>query len=99
MYHQFKDLADGDITAVPMEVGPTMHYIMGGIRVDADTGESKVPGLFAAGECTGGMHGSNRLGGNSLSDLIVFGRRAGRGAYDYANNLPAPPQVTDADIH
>ena len=98
MYHQFKDLANVDITAEPMEVGPTMHYIMGGIRVDADTGESKVPGLFAAGECSGGMHGSNRLGGNSLSDLIVFGRRAGRGAYDYASKLPAPPQVSQAEI-
>lgn len=99
MYHQFKDLADVDITKVPMEVGPTMHYIMGGIRVDADTGETpKVPGLFAAGECSGGMHGSNRLGGNSLSDLIVFGRRAGRGAVNYVNSLSAKPQIASADI-
>jgi len=89
MYHQFKQLADVDITAAPMEVGPTAHYIMGGIRVDADTAASTVPGLFAAGECAGGMHGANRLGGNSLSDLIVFGRRAGMGAADYANKLGA----------
>jgi succinate dehydrogenase / fumarate reductase flavoprotein subunit len=87
MYHQFKDLADVDITAGPMEVGPTMHYIMGGVRVEADTCMSKVPGLFAAGECSGGMHGANRLGGNSLSDLIVFGKRAGAGAADYAKSL------------
>src|SRR5581483_11812107 len=72
MYHQFKDLADVDITKQPMEVGPTMHYIMGGVRCDADTAESRVSGLFAAGEVSGGMHGANRLGGNSLSDLIVF---------------------------
>ncbi len=98
MYHQFKDLADVDITATPMEVGPTMHYIMGGIRVNADTGESRVPGLFAAGECSGGMHGANRLGGNSLSDLIVFGRRAGRGSADYATKLSAAPQVSDEDV-
>ena len=77
MYHQFKELADVDITKEPMEVGPTCHYIMGGIRVDADTAATCVPGLFAAGEVAGGMHGANRLGGNSLSDLIVFGRRAG----------------------
>jgi succinate dehydrogenase / fumarate reductase flavoprotein subunit len=98
MYHQFKDLADVDITAVPMEVGPTMHYIMGGIRVDADTAETRVPGLFAAGECSGGMHGSNRLGGNSLSDLIVFGRRAGRGAAEYVSKLPSSPQVSESEI-
>ena len=77
MYHQFKQLADIDITKEPMEVGPTTHYIMGGIRVDADTQMSTVPGLFAAGECAAGMHGANRLGGNSLSDLLVFGKRAG----------------------
>ena len=77
MYHQFKELADVDITKEPMEVGPTCHYIMGGVRVDADTAATAVPGLFAAGEVAGGMHGSNRLGGNSLSDLLVFGRRAG----------------------
>jgi succinate dehydrogenase / fumarate reductase flavoprotein subunit len=90
MYHQFKQLADVDITAVPMEVGPTMHYMMGGVRVDADTAASTVPGLFAAGECAGGMHGANRLGGNSLSDLIVFGRRAGLGAAEYARSASTP---------
>ena len=79
MYHQFKELADVDITKEPMEVGPAQHYVMGGVEVDPDTGESCVPGLFAAGEVSGGMHGSNRLGGNSLSDLLVFGRRAGHG--------------------
>jgi succinate dehydrogenase / fumarate reductase flavoprotein subunit len=87
MYHQFKELADVDITAGPMEVGPTMHYIMGGIRVDAESQETRVPGLFAAGEVSGGMHGANRLGGNSLSDLIVFGRRAGLGAAEYVKGL------------
>ena len=92
MYHQFKELADVDITAEPMEVGPTCHYVMGGIGVDPDTGQSTVPGLFAAGECSGGMHGSNRLGGNSLSDLLVFGRRAGLGAADYVTGLAAPPR-------
>ncbi len=86
MYHQFKELADVDITKEPMEVGPTCHYVMGGVRVNADTAESTVPGLFAAGECAGGMHGSNRLGGNSLSDLLVFGRRAGLHAALYAKN-------------
>src|SRR5207253_4540942 len=80
MYHQFKELADVDITAEPMEVGPTCHYIMGGVEVDADTQATRVPGLYAAGEVSGGMHGSNRLGGNSLSDLLVFGRRAGADA-------------------
>jgi len=98
MYHQFKDLADVDITAGPMEVGPTMHYIMGGIRVEAETEESRVPGLFAAGECSGGMHGANRLGGNSLSDLIVFGRRAGLGAAEYAKNLGTAPQVSEEEV-
>ncbi|HEY9790788.1 MAG TPA: fumarate reductase/succinate dehydrogenase flavoprotein subunit [Candidatus Obscuribacterales bacterium] len=98
MYHQFKDLADVDITAQKMEIGPTMHYIMGGIRVDADTAESRVPGLFAAGECSGGMHGANRLGGNSLSDLVVFGRRAGRGAADYAKRLTAEPKVDEKQV-
>jgi succinate dehydrogenase / fumarate reductase flavoprotein subunit len=77
MYHQFKELADVDITTAPMEVGPTCHYMMGGVRVDDETQESTVPGLYAAGECGGGMHGANRLGGNSLSDLLVFGKRAG----------------------
>ncbi|MDN3289426.1 fumarate reductase/succinate dehydrogenase flavoprotein subunit [Streptomyces thermocarboxydus] len=85
MYHQFKELADVDITAEPMEVGPTCHYVMGGIAVDSDSAAARgVPGLFAAGEVAGGMHGSNRLGGNSLSDLLVFGRRAGRHAADHA---------------
>jgi len=84
MYHQFKQLADIDITAEPMEVGPTTHYIMGGIRVDGDTQMSTVPGLFAAGECAAGLHGANRLGGNSLSDLLVFGKRAGEFAARFA---------------
>jgi succinate dehydrogenase flavoprotein subunit len=87
MYHQFLELADVDITQGPMEVGPTTHYIMGGIRVDAEMGASTIPGLFAAGEVTGGMHGANRLGGNSLSDLLVFGRRAGLGAAEYAKEM------------
>jgi succinate dehydrogenase / fumarate reductase, flavoprotein subunit len=93
MYHQFMELAGVDITKEPMEVGPTCHYVMGGIEVDADTGAATVPGLFAAGECSGGMHGSNRLGGNSLSDLLVFGRRAGLGAADYARALSSRPVV------
>ncbi|MBM4343405.1 MAG: fumarate reductase/succinate dehydrogenase flavoprotein subunit [Deltaproteobacteria bacterium] len=84
MYHQFKELAGIDITAEPMEVGPTTHYIMGGVRVDADSQMSTVPGLFAAGECAAGLHGANRLGGNSLSDLIVFGKRAGEYAARFA---------------
>ncbi len=85
MYHQFMDLADVDITKGPMEVGPTTHYIMGGVRVEPDTGAATVPGLYAAGEASGGMHGANRLGGNSLSDLLVFGRRAGAGASAHAS--------------
>ena len=90
MYHQFKELADVDITAEAMEVGPTCHYVMGGIAVDSDTAAARgVPGLYAAGEVAGGMHGSNRLGGNSLSDLLVFGRRAGRYAAEYAAARPA----------
>jgi succinate dehydrogenase / fumarate reductase flavoprotein subunit len=95
MYHQFIELAEVDITKDEMEVGPTCHYVMGGIEVDPDTGGAATPGLFAAGECSGGMHGSNRLGGNSLSDLLVFGRRAGMGAADYVRGLaerPKPPQ-------
>ena len=84
MYHQFKQLADIDITQEPMEVGPTTHYVMGGIRVDADTQMSRVPGLFAAGECAAGINGANRLGGNSLSDLLVFGKRAGEFAAKFA---------------
>jgi succinate dehydrogenase / fumarate reductase flavoprotein subunit len=91
MYHQFKELADVDITMGPMEVGPTCHYMMGGIRVDAETAKSSVPGLFAAGEAAAGLHGANRLGGNSLSDLLVFGRRAGLAAAEHANRVPARP--------
>ena len=88
MYHQFKELAGIDITAEPMEVGPTTHYVMGGVRVDGETQMSRVPGLFAAGECAGGLHGANRLGGNSLSDLLVFGKRAGQYAAAYASENP-----------
>src|SRR4051795_3617904 len=84
MYHQFKELAEVDITTEAMEVGPTCHYVMGGVEVDPDTEQARVPGLFAAGEVAGGMHGSNRLGGNSLSDLLVFGRRAGQAAAECA---------------
>src|SRR5213083_291320 len=91
MYHQFKQLADIDITKAPMEVGPTTHYIMGGVRVDADTQMSTVPGLFAAGECAAGINGANRLGGNSLSDIIVFGKRAGEYSAKFAKAQPAAP--------
>ena len=98
MHHQFKELAGVDITSEPMEVGPTCHYVMGGIEVDPDSGAAKVPGLFAAGECSGGMHGSNRLGGNSLSDLLVFGRRAGLGAADYVRGLQDRPALSDAAV-
>jgi succinate dehydrogenase / fumarate reductase, flavoprotein subunit len=99
MYHQFKELADVDITAQPMEVGPTCHYVMGGVEVDPDTAAAVVPGLFAAGEVSGGMHGSNRLGGNSLSDLLVFGRRAGMGAAQYVDSLGrSRPTLTDDDV-
>src|SRR5271169_2653108 len=102
MYHQFMELAGVDITTAPMEIGPTCHYIMGGVRVDADSEATSVPGLFAAGEVAGGMHGSNRLGGNSLSDLLVFGRRAGVGASDYVEAHKATPTldrtVVDATI-
>jgi len=90
MYHQFKELADLDITKEPMEVGPTTHYVMGGVRVDADTQMSTIPGLFAAGECASGINGANRLGGNSLSDLIVFGKRAGEYAATWAKEHPVP---------
>jgi succinate dehydrogenase / fumarate reductase flavoprotein subunit len=90
MYHQFKELADVDITKGPMEVGPTCHYMMGGIRVDAETAQSTVPGLFAAGEAAAGLHGANRLGGNSLSDLLVFGRRAGLAAANHARQVSSP---------
>ena len=95
MYHQFMELAEVDITKEPMEVGPTCHYVMGGVEVDPDSGAAKTPGLFAAGECSGGMHGSNRLGGNSLSDLLVFGRRAGLGASDYVRALADRPKVSE----
>jgi succinate dehydrogenase / fumarate reductase, flavoprotein subunit len=99
MYHQFKELADVDITKEPMEVGPAQHYVMGGVEVDPDSGASIVPGLFAAGEVSGGMHGSNRLGGNSLSDLLVFGRRAGVGAAEYLDSLDgARPRASDAEL-
>ncbi|TWP49138.1 fumarate reductase/succinate dehydrogenase flavoprotein subunit [Lentzea tibetensis] len=98
MHHQFKELADVDITAQPMEVGPTCHYVMGGVQVDPDTAASSVPGLFACGEVSGGMHGSNRLGGNSLSDLLVFGRRAGEGASSYVRGLTTRPSCSDAAV-
>ena len=88
MYHQFKALGDIDITKEPMEVGPTTHYIMGGVHVNADTQMSDVPGLFAAGECAAGINGANRLGGNSLSDLLVFGKRAGEFAAKFAKENP-----------
>ena len=100
MYHQFKELADVDITKGPMEVGPTCHYMMGGIRVDAEAAQSSVAGLFAAGEAAAGLHGANRLGGNSLSDLLVFGRRAGLAAAEHANKISSmaidPGQIEDA---
>jgi succinate dehydrogenase / fumarate reductase flavoprotein subunit len=99
MYHQFMELAEVDITKEPMEIGPTCHYVMGGVEVNPDTAASTVTGLYAAGEVAGGMHGSNRLGGNSLSDLLVFGRRAGIHAAEYAASLTgARPQVSDADV-
>src|SRR5271157_6611629 len=98
MYHQFMELAEVDITREAMEVGPTCHYVMGGIEVDPDSGAATVPGLFAAGECSGGMHGSNRLGGNSLSDLLVFGRRAGLGGADYVRALSSRPAVAQDAI-
>jgi succinate dehydrogenase / fumarate reductase, flavoprotein subunit len=98
MYEQFKELADVDITAGPMEVGPTTHYVMGGIRVDAETGETTVPGLYAAGEVAGGMHGANRLGGNSLSDLLVFGARAGKAAAERAATTEAAPYLDPVQV-
>ncbi|GAB3349352.1 hypothetical protein GCM10027452_19310 [Micromonospora halotolerans] len=100
MYHQFKELADVDITKEPMEVGPTCHYVMGGVEVDPDSGAAygTVRGLFAAGEVSGGMHGSNRLGGNSLSDLLVFGKRAGGHAASYADQLTSRPAVAVAAV-
>ncbi|NNF26463.1 MAG: fumarate reductase/succinate dehydrogenase flavoprotein subunit [Gemmatimonadetes bacterium] len=97
MYHQFKQLADLDITEEPMEVGPTTHYAMGGVRVDSESQMTTVPGLFAAGECATGLHGANRLGGNSLSDLVVFGKRAGEFAANFAQEK-GPVEVSDADI-
>ncbi len=98
MYHQFKELADVDITREPMEVGPTCHYVMGGVRVDPDTQAASVPGLFAAGEAAGGMHGANRLGGNSLSDLLVFGRRAGQYAAEHALGVADLPDLDQDQI-
>ena len=97
MYHQFKELADIDITKEPMEIGPTTHYIMGGVRVESDSQMSTIPGLFAAGECAAGINGANRLGGNSLSDLLVFGKRAGEYAAEFARQN-ARPAVNAADV-
>ena len=96
MYHQFKQLADIDITKEAMEVGPTTHYVMGGIRVDADTQMSTMPGLFAAGECASGINGANRLGGNSLSDLLVFGKRAGEYAAEVRREHDRPARTDGA---
>jgi succinate dehydrogenase / fumarate reductase flavoprotein subunit len=98
MYHQFLELADVDITKEVMEVGPTCHYMMGGVRVDPETQASTVPGLFAAGEVAGGMHGANRLGGNSLSDLLVFGRRAGLYASEYVLAVSTSPTVNIEEV-
>ena len=99
MYHQFKELAQVDITKDPMEIGPTCHYVMGGVEVDPDSASSRVPGLYAAGEVAGGMHGANRLGGNSLGDLLVFGKRAGEHAAAYATGMGASrPAVSDAEL-
>src|SRR5256885_16702231 len=97
MYHQSRELADVDMTKGPMEVGPTCHYMMGGIRVEAETAQTNVPGLFAAGEAAAGLHGANRLGGNSLSDLLVFGRRAGLGAAEHAKQTETP-KLDDAQV-
>jgi succinate dehydrogenase / fumarate reductase flavoprotein subunit len=98
MYHQFMELAEVDITKEAMEVGPTLHYFMGGVRVNADTQMTRVPGLFACGECAAGMHGANRLGGNSLSDLIVFGKLAGTGAADYLRSLGVSPMPDSEQV-
>lgn len=99
MYHQFKEFAEIDITKEPMEVFPTTHYVMGGVRVDPETAQSTVNGLFACGEVAGGMHGANRLGGNSLSDLLVFGKRAGTGAAEYANKINDNQlKINDGDV-
>src|SRR5437763_13535183 len=97
MYEQFLRLADVDIAKAPMEVAPTIHYAMGGLRVEAETGATSLPGLYAAGEAAAGLHGANRLGGNSLSDLLVFGRRAGLAAADHAKKTAAP-KVDDATL-
>jgi succinate dehydrogenase / fumarate reductase flavoprotein subunit len=98
MYHQFKELGDVDITKEPMEVAPTCHYVMGGVEVDADSQAASVAGLYAVGEVSGGMHGANRLGGNSLGDLLVFGKRAGEHAADYVASLPNRPTIARADL-
>jgi succinate dehydrogenase / fumarate reductase flavoprotein subunit len=98
MYHQFKELADVDITAEAMEVGPTCHYVMGGVRVEADTAAATIPGLFSSGESAGGMHGANRLGGNSLSDLLVFGKRSGEHAAQYALGRSGEVSISEAEI-
>src|SRR6202167_803108 len=99
MYHQFKELAEVDITKEPMEIGPTCHYVMGGVEVDPDSAMSKVPGLYAAGEVAGGMHGANRLGGNSLGDLLVCGKRAGEYAAEYAAGFGGSrPAIDDAEV-
>jgi succinate dehydrogenase / fumarate reductase flavoprotein subunit len=98
MYHQFKELADVDITKEPMEVGPTCHYVMGGIRVDGDSSAATIPGLFASGESAGGMHGANRLGGNSLSDLLVFGKRSGEFAAKHAQGVSGEPKLNEDQL-
>jgi succinate dehydrogenase / fumarate reductase flavoprotein subunit len=98
MYHQFMELADVDITKEPMEVGPTCHYVMGGVRVDADTTAATIPGLFSSGESAAGLHGANRLGGNSLSDLLVFGKRSGEYAAQYAKGRSGDPQISEAEM-
>ncbi|MCH9023271.1 MAG: FAD-binding protein [Planctomycetes bacterium] len=98
MYHQFKELAELDITQEPMEVGPTLHYFMGGLRVDHDSQETKVPGLFACGECAAGLHGANRLGGNSLSDLLVFGKLAGESAVSHAKTIKTEPPISSEQV-
>src|SRR5437868_14902219 len=97
MYHQFKELGNIDITAEPMEIGPTTHYVMGGVKVDGDSQMSTVPGLFAAGEVAAGLHGANRLGGNSLSDLLVFGKRGGEYAAKFARDKSAV-RVDEAQV-
>src|SRR4029434_149227 len=98
MYQQFMELADVDITKAPMEVGPTTHYMMGGVRVDPETQAGTVPIFFAAGEVAGGLHGANRLGGNSLSDLLVFGRRAGEGAAAYIEESVHSAEIDEGEV-